>query len=69
MPRCQRLGPPQYSSHRAALDAQYCSRLLVWLPGEMDITNYGQVPGMLVLDGDIDEGTYFAPIEALNSIP
>ena len=48
---------------------QHRPRLLVWLPGEMDITNYGQVPGTLVLDGDIDEETYPALMEALSSIP
>lgn len=48
---------------------QHRPRLLIWLPGEMDITNYGLVPGTLILDGDIDEETYPALMEALSSIP
>jgi anti-anti-sigma regulatory factor len=48
---------------------QHRPRLVVMLPGELDITDDGQVHDTLVLDGDIDEETYPALIEALSHIP
>ncbi len=44
-------------------------RLVVTLPGEIDVTADGQVYDTLVLSGDIDEETYPALIEALSRIP
>ena len=44
-------------------------RLSVTLPGEIAITKDGQVHDTLVLDGDIDEETYPALIEALSLLP
>ena len=44
-------------------------RLVVTLPGEIDVTADGQVYDTLVLSGDIDEDTYPALIEALSRIP
>ena len=48
---------------------QYRQRLVVTLPGEIEVTNNGQVYDTLVLGGDIDEETYPALIEALSHIP
>ena len=48
---------------------QHAPWLVVTLPGEIDITRDGQIHDMLVLDGDIDEDTYPALIEALSHIP
>ena len=48
---------------------QYRQRLVVTLPGEIDSTNDGQVHDTLALEGDIDEETYPALIEALSHIP
>ena len=48
---------------------QYRQRLVVTLPGEIDSTNDGQAHDMLALEGDIDEETYPALIEALSHIP
>ena len=42
---------------------------MVTLPGEIDITNDGRIHDTLVLDGDIDEETYPALIEALSHLP
>ena len=44
-------------------------RLVVTLPGEIAITNDGQVHDTLALKGDIDEETYPALIEALSHLP
>ena len=44
-------------------------RLVVTLPGEIDVTADGQVYETLVLSGDIDEETYPTLIEALSRIP
>ena len=44
-------------------------RLVVTLPGEIDVTADGQVYDTLVLSGDIDEETYPTLIEALSRIP
>ncbi len=52
--------PPAIPQHR--------QRLVVTLPGEIDVTNDGQVHDTLVLSGDIDEETYPALIEALSRI-
>ena len=46
----------------------YPPRLVVMLPGEIDITRDGQIHDTLVLDGDIDEDTYPALIGALSRI-
>ena len=48
---------------------QHQQRLVVRLPGEIDVTKDGQVYDTLVLSGDIDEETYPALIEALSRIP
>jgi anti-anti-sigma regulatory factor len=48
---------------------QHRQRLVVTLPGEIDVTDDGQVYDTLVLSGDIDEETYPALIEALSRIP
>jgi anti-anti-sigma regulatory factor len=48
---------------------QHRQRLVVTLPGKIDVTNDGQVYDTLVLSGDIDEETYPALIEALGRIP
>ena len=48
---------------------QHRQRLVVTLPGEIDVTEEGQVYDTLVLSGDIDEETYPALIEALSRIP
>ena len=48
---------------------QHQQRLVVTLPGEIDITTDGRIHGTLVLNGDIDEETYPALIEALGDIP
>ena len=48
---------------------QHQRRLVVTLPGEIDISNNGQIHDTLVLNGDIDEETYPALIEALSHIP
>ena len=53
--------PPAMPQHR--------QRLVVTLPGEIDVTEDGQGYAMLVLSGDIDEETYPALIEALSRIP
>ncbi len=44
-------------------------RLVVTLPGGIDVTTDGQVYDTLVLSGDIDEETYPTLIEALSRIP
>ena len=44
-------------------------RLVISLPGEVDVTMDGQVYDTLVLSGDIDEETYPALIQALSRIP
>jgi anti-anti-sigma regulatory factor len=44
-------------------------RLVVTLPGGIDVTDDGQVHDTLVLSGDIDEETYPTLIEALSRIP
>ena len=44
-------------------------RLVVTLPGEIRVTDDGQVYATLVLGGDIDEETYPALVEALSRIP
>ena len=46
----------------------YPPRLVIMLPGEIDITRDGQIHDTLVLDGDIDEDTYPALIGALSRI-
>jgi anti-anti-sigma regulatory factor len=48
---------------------EHRQRLVVTLPGELDVTNDGQVQDTLVLSGDIDEETYPALVEALSRIP
>ena len=53
--------PPATPQHR--------QRLVVAPPGEIDVTDGGQVHDTLVLSGDIDEETYPALIEALSRIP
>jgi ABC-type transporter Mla MlaB component len=49
--------------------SQHRQRLVVTLPGGIDVTDDGQGYDTLVLSGDIDEGTYPALIEALSRIP
>ncbi len=44
-------------------------QLVVTLPGEIAISEDGQVHDTLVLEGDIDEETYPALLEALSHIP
>jgi anti-anti-sigma regulatory factor len=51
--------PPAMPQHR--------QRLVVTLPGGIEVTDDGQVT--LVLGGDIDEETYPALVEALSRIP
>ena len=53
--------PPAMLHHR--------QRLVVTLPGGIEVTKDGQVYDTLVLSGDIDEETYPALIEALSRIP
>jgi ABC-type transporter Mla MlaB component len=53
--------PPAMPQHR--------QRLMVTLPGEIDVTKDGQVYETFVLSGDIDEETYPALIETLSRIP
>ena len=53
--------PPATPQHR--------QRLVVTPPGEIEVTDDGQVHDTLVLGGDIDEETYPALIEALSRIP
>ena len=53
--------PPAMPQHR--------QRLVVRLPGEIEVTDDGEVYDTLVLSGDIDEETYPALIEALSRIP
>jgi anti-anti-sigma regulatory factor len=53
--------PPAMPQHR--------QWLMVTLPGEIEVTDDGQVHDTLVLGGDIDEETYPALIEALSRIP
>lgn len=53
--------PPAMPQHR--------QRPVVTLPGDVEITDDGQVYDTLVLSGDIDEETYPALIEALSRIP
>ena len=48
---------------------QHRQRLVVRLPGEIEVTDDGEVYDTLVLSGDIDEETYPALIEALSRIP
>ena len=48
---------------------QHRPRLVVTLPGEIGITNYGRVHDTLALKGDIDEESYPALIEALSRLP
>jgi ABC-type transporter Mla MlaB component len=48
---------------------QHRQRLVVTLPGGIEVTDDGQVHDTLVLSGDIDEETYPALIEALSRIP
>jgi ABC-type transporter Mla MlaB component len=48
---------------------QHRQRLVVTLPGGIEVTDDGQVYDTLVLSGDIDEETYPALIEALSRIP
>jgi anti-anti-sigma regulatory factor len=53
--------PPAMPQHR--------QRLVVVLPGEIDVTDDGQVYDTLVLSGDIDEETYPTLIDALSRVP
>jgi ABC-type transporter Mla MlaB component len=53
--------PPAMPPHR--------QRLVVTLPGGIEVTEDGQVYDTLVLSGDIDEETYPALIAALSRIP
>ena len=53
--------PPAVPQHRQGL--------VIMLPGEVDITNDGQVHDTLTLEGDVDEETYPALIGALSQIP
>jgi ABC-type transporter Mla MlaB component len=53
--------PPAMPQHR--------QWLMVMLPGEIEVTDDGQVHDTLVLGGDIDEEIYPALIEALSRIP
>lgn len=53
--------PPAMPQHRR--------RLMVTLPGEIEVTNDGQVYDTLALSGDIDEETCPALMEALSRIP
>jgi anti-anti-sigma regulatory factor len=48
---------------------QHRQRLVVTLPGEIDVTDDGQVYDTFVLSGDIDEETYPALMEALSRVP
>ena len=48
---------------------QHRQWLMVTLPGDMEVTEDGQVHDTLVLGGDIDEEIYPALIEALSRIP
>lgn len=48
---------------------QHQQRLMVTLPGEIEVADDGQVHDTLVLGGDIDEETYPALLEALSRIP
>ena len=48
---------------------QHRQWLMVMLPGEIEVTEDGQVHDTLVLGGDIDEEIYPALIEALSRIP
>lgn len=48
---------------------QHRQRLVVRLPGEIEVTDDGEVYDTLVVSGDIDEETYPALIEALSRIP
>ena len=48
---------------------QHRQRLVVRLPGEIEVTDDGEVYDTLVLSGDIDEETYPALTEALSRIP
>jgi anti-anti-sigma regulatory factor len=48
---------------------EHRQRLVVTLPGELDVSTDGQVHDTLVLSGDIDEETYPALVEALSRIP
>jgi anti-anti-sigma regulatory factor len=53
--------PPAMPQHR--------QRLMVTLPGGIDVIKDGQGYATLVLSGDIDEETYPALLEALSLIP
>ena len=53
--------PPATPQHR--------QRLVVTLPGGIEVTDDGQVYDTLVLSGEIDEETYPTLIEALSRIP
>ncbi len=53
--------PPAVPQHR--------QRLVITMPGEAGITNDGHVHDALTLEGDVDEATYPALIEALSRIP
>jgi ABC-type transporter Mla MlaB component len=53
--------PPATPQHR--------QRLVVMLPGGIEVTDDGQVYDTLVLSGEIDEETYPALIEALSRVP
>jgi anti-anti-sigma regulatory factor len=48
---------------------QHRQSLVVTLPGEIEVTDDGQIYDTLVLGGDIDEETYPSLIEALSRIP
>jgi anti-anti-sigma regulatory factor len=48
---------------------QHRQRLVVRLPGEIEVTDDGEVYDTLVLSGDIDEETYPALVEALSRVP
>lgn len=47
---------------------QHRQRLVVMLPGEVEVTDDGQVYDTFVLGGDIDEETYPTLIEALSRV-
>ena len=48
---------------------QHRQWLMVTLPGDIEVTEDGQVHDTLVLGGDIDEEIYPALVEALSRIP
>ncbi len=62
---------PAVAQPATALPAmpQHRQRPVVTLPGEIEVTDDGQVYDTLVLSGDIDEETYPALIEALSRVP